>query len=105
MRFVTKRVWKVRIDGGLTYGAGDKSPTWKDGEAPIDFYFEDGAMIDGVLRDIRESFAASFSKVPGSITFRQGESGWTVIHEHIGQIAYVSTLDYPVAPLNRPTHF
>ena len=105
MKFVTKRVWKVRLDGGMTYESGATSPSWREWENPQDVYFEDGAVIEGILRDIRESFIASFARIPGSVTFRLGESGWTVVHEHIGPVAFISILEYPVAPLNRPTHF
>lgn len=103
MKFTTKRVWKVRIDGAVSYENG--SPGWKDAENAEDYFFDDGATTEGVLRDIRESFHMSFSKMPGSITYRQVETGWIVVHQHIGQIAFVSTLDYPVAPLRHPTHF
>jgi len=103
MKFTTKRVWKVRIDGGIKYENG--SPGWKDYETPDDFYFADGAMVEGILRDVRESFNASFSNLPGTITYKEAESGWIVVHQHIGQVAFISTLDYPVAPLQHPTHF
>jgi len=103
MRFTTKKVWKVRLDGLVFYENG--MPVWRDQDTELDYFFEDGAVTEGILRDIRESFTMSFSKMPGTISYRQGETGWTVIHQHIGQVAFISTLDYPVAPLNRPTHF
>lgn len=105
MKFTTKRVWKVRFDGAVYYEKGSNLPSWKDLPEPEDFYFADGAMVEGVLRDIRESFTTTFGKMPGNIFYRESETGWTVVHQHIGQVAFISTLDYPVAPLQHPTHF
>ena len=102
MHFATKKVWRVQIE--IMINSDGQS---KELDQPEIFWFEDGAIVEGVPKDVWTSFSMTFTKIEGSVRFnpRSSDGAILAIHSIHGQVATISHLDYPVHPLTSPVHF
>ena len=102
MHFATKKAWLVSVE--IIF---DSNGQPKELDKPSNFWFEDGAIVEGVPKDVWTSFSMTFTKIEGSVRFnpRSSDGAILAIHSIHGQVATISHLDYPVHPLTSPVHF